>query len=140
MLKKTAAVFILAAAFVFLFCAAASAGPTNPKRPEMLKMQKFVQQAKQKRGSKADRGEPLIGISLSGDLTSGNTVQITATVSGLESMDGYTLVWWLQDADRDPSGCNYYQDASMNSATNEYSIEYTFYSAGNYSCFINIYL
>ncbi len=140
LMKKTTAVIIIAAALVFLFSAAALAGPTNPRRQEMLKIQRFVQQQKQKRAAKASRGtESPVEFTLTGDLAVGNTVRITAAVSETENMDGYSLVWYLQDLDFDPGGCNYYDYVTMSSSTGDYSMEYTFFSAGNYSCAINIF-
>ncbi len=137
-MKKAAAVMILAAVFVLLFAASAIAGPTNPRRQEMLKSlkrhQELLKTRKVKSIKSVQEATPSVGIDLSGDLTSGETVTLTATVTGVEDPSGLKYIWAIQDVERDPSGYTYYGEE-----TEEAQLAYTFYSAGHYACWVDVY-
>ena len=131
MMKKTAAVLVLTAAFVFLFTAAALAGPTNPKRQKMVEMLRIERELKSKAGTKSirsvNRAEASVSVGISGSLTAGETVTFTATLRGIEDTEGLEYQWGIHDEGRDPNGFTYLSDQDG------LTTQYTFYSAGSYS-------
>ena len=129
---------ILALVFVFLSAVSALAGPTNPRRQEMLESLKRHQELQKARKVKSvnalGASEPAVSISLSDNLTSGETVTLTATVTGVDDTSNLKYEWALSDEDRDSDGYTYYGDK-----TEEPQLQYTFYSAGHYRCWVDVY-
>ena len=137
-MKKTA-VIVLAAMILLIFCSIASAGgPTNPHRQDMVKTLQRLQQMKKEKPRKSsgesDQTEPAVDVILPDNMFSGETVTFTAAVSGIDT-EGLEYWWAFQDVDRDPQGFYYYDDVKRS----ENTLTYTFYSTGNYFCWLEVY-
>ena len=96
--------------------------------------QELLKTRKAKSIKSVQEATPSVSIDLSGDLTSGETVTLTATVTGVEDPSGLKYIWAIQDVERDPSGYTYYGEE-----TEEAQLAYTFYSAGHYACWVDVY-
>ena len=134
-MKKTAAFLLLITALLFVFCAAASAGPTNPKRQRVLESIRRYQKAsaQKSRGTKAQ--SPVeIDLSVSGTRAVGETLTFSANISGLSAEQKVSFVGWIVESDYDPdsTGCSFYHEVANATGMTEDSFSYQFLYAGEY--------
>lgn len=133
--------------FVFMLAAAGARadGKIDVKRQEMLEFVKKKDQAKaayhrKQSGSGLSKGwSDSVSVTISGNLEPCATLTFSATAAGNEHHETLVYKWGLCDEGRDSSGWIYYPQYDEAAMVGMSSIQYMFYSAGEYSVCLYVY-
>ena len=140
---KKMVVPMLMGLLLVMTASAFAGGPVDPNR-ERMKAFKQEEQRYLRRMEKAAAdgvyyGSNGVTISVSGKKQPTETLTFTATIPAVQDVSGYTFRWGISDEGRGSSEYIYYPQNDEEAILGKTKIQYCFYSAGTYSCFVTVY-
>ena len=140
-MKKTAAFLLLITALLFVFCAVASAGPTNPNRQKIVNaLKRYEKASAQKSEGAKGQSEVEIELSVDGTCSVGEELTFSLAITGIPSDQNVSFAGWIyeSDYDPDPMGCSYFYQVDNATGKTSDSFSYRFLYAGEYLFVFNI--
>ncbi len=140
LVKKASFVLLL----VLLMAIAANVcaeGPTDPTFSRMREFKqnelRYVRMMENAENGEVRYGSGNVSITISGAKVPTNTLSFRANVNGAQDVSAYKFEWGVSDEGRDYTGYLFYPQHDDMLGKN--LIQYKFYSAGEYSCFVSVF-
>ncbi len=139
-MKKKARIVIwmgILMGILLLICGSAAAEGKHPAGPDYAGMMETLQRKQEAQKEDGPRRGAQVELSQEGTVAPDETLTFTATVTGVSGTSGISYLWGIQDDGRDPNGWMFYPNSE--GLTSKNTIQYHFYSAGNYSVYVEAY-